>query len=107
MASIWVCEGAGVKKETTTINSMIKTSSQTSNTSQFVCQNQAVLSQKAPSITAFPFFVMTLVIRRSMPTRNPPINPHCPANGVIFFEKMPKAKTATMAGASNDWMFCK
>ena len=55
MASIWVCEGAGVKKETTTINSMIKTSSQTSNTSQFVCQNQAVLSQKAPSITAFPF----------------------------------------------------
>ena len=102
IASTCSFEGAGVKQLTTTIRMTMTTNSQHSKISQLVCQNHVVASQKAPSMTALPESVMTLVIRRTKPIRKPPMRPHSPAYGVIFFENIPKVKTATMAGAISD-----
>ena len=102
MASICFAVGFGVKHETMNMNTMRNTNNQTSNTNQLVCQNQVVFSQKAPVITSFPVLVITLVAKRTIPIRNPTIIPHSPAFGVIFLEKIPRKKTATIAGASND-----
>ena len=83
---------------------MMNTSSHISKISQFVCQNQVVFSQNAPSIVALPELVRTLVSKRNMPIKKPPISPHSPALGVILLEKIPRVNTATMAGAIRDWI---
>ena len=107
MASICSAVGFGVKQETTAINTSRNTNNQTSKISQFVCQNHEVYSQKAPSIVALPESVITLVSKRTIPIRKPPISPHSPALGVIFLENIPNVNTATIAGAINDWISCR
>ena len=104
MAAICSALGLGVNMETTNMKMMMKTNNHTSKISQLVCQNHVVYSQKAPSITALPELVSTLVNRRNIPMEKPQISPHSPAFGVIFFEKMPNVNTATMAGAISDCM---
>src|SRR5665647_1127978 len=102
MNSICLAVGFGVKKDTTTIINMIKTSNQISKISQLVCQNQCVDSQKVPVITSLPVFVKMLVSKRVIPIKKPIIKPASPALGVILLEKIPITNTATMAGASSD-----
>ena len=104
MASICSAVGLGVKQETTAISTSRNTSSQISKMSQLVCQNQLVYSQYQPFMTSLPVLVKIFVSRRTIPMMNPTIMPTSPAFGVIRFEKIPNANTATMAGARSDWM---
>src|ERR1035437_7689365 len=102
MNSICLADGFAVKNDTTTINSMMKTSSHISKISQLVCQNQWVDSQHQPVIMSLPEFVKMLVSKRAIPIRKPAIKPASPALGVIRLENIPNRNTATIAGASND-----
>ena len=80
----------------------MKTNSHISKINQFVCQNQVVFSQSPPVITSFPELVNILVSNRTIQRTNPTIIPTSPDLGEIFLEKIPNAKTATIAGANKD-----